>query len=127
MKNKNKLMIGCIAGGAVLAALLVAFFVLSKEYFGGSFSPKAVLSNTDVSALSVDEALDAMNQSKGFEIQVQGKDKNYDIDISDAVTREFDKNEVQQAKNSIGFGSYLFHREVVMSLKPQSVSVDKNA
>ena len=54
MKNKNKLMIGCIAGGAVLAALLVAFFVLSKEYFGGSFSPKAVLSNTDVSALSVD-------------------------------------------------------------------------
>ena len=78
MKNKNKLMIGCIAGGAVLAALLVAFFVLSKEYFGGSFSPKAVLSNTDVSALSVDEALDAMNQSKGFEIQVQAKDKNYD-------------------------------------------------
>ena len=127
MKNKNKLMIGCIAGGAVLAALLVAFFVLSKEYFGGSFSPKAVLSNTDVSALSVDEALDAMNQSKGFEIQVQAKDKNYDIDISDAVTREFDKNEVQQAKNSIGFGSYLFHREVVMSLKPQSVSVDKTA
>lgn len=126
MREKKGLLIGCITGGVVLVALLVVFFISSKEFYAGRFSSSAMVSNTDVSAMTVEEALESMNSSDNFSIVIK-KDKNdYTIDISEAVTRVFDSRQVEECQSQISFLDYLFHRDVVVSLKPDSARVDQN-
>lgn len=125
MKEKKKLLFGCIAGGVMLAALIVAFFVSSKEFFTGRFTASAMVSNTDVSTMTVEEALASMNSSDGFSIVVKKAGKDYVIDISEAVTRSFDSGQVEKCQSGISFFDYLFHRDVVLSLKPDSAQIDQ--
>lgn len=126
MKENKKVLIGCIVGACVFVCLLIAFFISSKEYFSGNFAPHAIVSNTDVSAMSVEEAVQKMNDAEGFTVSL-AKDKNeYTIDVSDAVSREFEHEQVQNSKEEISFVDYLFHREVVLSLQPNDVQIDKN-
>ena len=124
MRENRKILIGCVAGGCVLICLLVAFFVSSKEYFSGAFSPHAMVSNTDVSAMTVEEAVQKMNAAEGFMVSVVKGDKEYAIDISSSVSREFGQEQVQDSKEEISFFDYLFHRDVVISLKPNNVQID---
>lgn len=125
MKEKKKLLIGCIAGGVVLVALLAVFFISSKEFFTGRFAPSVMVSNTDVSTMTVEEALNSMNSSDGFSIVIRKNEKDYTIDISEAVTRSFDSGRVEDCQSQISFFDYLFHRDVVLSLKPDSVQVNQ--
>lgn len=124
MREKKGLIIGCTAGAVLLIALLAVFFLSSKEFYTGRFSAKAMVSNTDVSAMTVEEALASMNSSDGFTIVLKKDDTDYTIDISEAVQREFDNNQVEECRSQISFLDYLFHKDVVLSLKPDSVQVD---
>lgn len=125
MKENKKLLIGCIAGACVLICLLIAFFISSKEYFGGQFAPHAIVSNTDVSAMTVEEAIAKMNAAEGFTVTVNKDNKAYTIDISSAVSREFSQEQVKNSKDEISFMDYLFHRDVVLSLRPDKSEVDQ--
>ena len=91
MKNKKVLVIAGIIAGVAFLCLVGLFFFNSREYFSGQFGRKTYISNTDVSSLTVEEAVAVMNESKGFTVQFSKDGKVYDIDISDAVTREFTK------------------------------------
>lgn len=124
MKRK-KALIACIAGVCVFLCLLIAFFVSGKEYFQGVFAPHAIVSNTDVSALSVEEAVTKMNTTDKFTVSLTKNEKKYDIDITGAVSREFDREQVQELKEEISFFDYLFHRDIVLSLKPKSIELDE--
>lgn len=125
MKENKKIVIGCIAGACVFVCLLIAFFISSKDYFSGNFAPHAIVSNTDVSAMSVEEAVQKMNDAEGFTVSLTKDKKEYTIDISGAVSREFDREQVQNSKEEISFVDYLFHRDVVLSLQPNDVQIDE--
>ena len=127
MTDKKKMIIGCSAGAVVLVALLAAFFISSKEFYAGRFSAKAVVSNTDVSAMTVEEAVQSMNQSDGFSIVLKKDGAEYSVDISEAVNREFNDSQVQACKDQISFWDYLMHKEVNLSLKPSMASIDQEA
>lgn len=121
MKRKHFL----VAGVCVFVCLLIAFFVSGKDYFNGNFTAHAIVSNTDVSALSVEEALEKMNAAEGFTVSLTKDGTEYNIDISNAVSREFDIEQVQNSKEMISFADYLLHRDVVLSLKPNSIQLDE--
>jgi len=125
LTDKKKLIIGCSAGAVVLVALLAAFFISSKEFYMGRFSAKAVVGNTDVSAMTVEEAIQSMNQSDGFSIVMKKDGAEYVVDISEAVTREFADSQVEACKEQISFWEYLTHKDVVLSLKPNTATVDQ--
>lgn len=123
MKENKKFIIGGIAGAVVFLGLLAAFFVCSREFYAGRFSAHAMVSNTDVSGMTAEEALQSMNHSDGFSINLKKDGTSYAVDISQAVFREFDSGEVQECLSRISFLDYLFRREVVLSLKPDKVQV----
>ena len=75
--------------------------------------------------MTVEEALNSMNSSDGFSIVIRKDEKDYTIDISEAVTRSFDSGRVEDCQSQISFFDYLFHRDVVLSLKPDSVQVNQ--
>ncbi|MCH5252545.1 MAG: L,D-transpeptidase family protein [Lachnospiraceae bacterium] len=125
MEKKKKWFFGVLTGGAAFVALVVLFFVSSKEFFMGRFSPRAMLSNTDVSAMTVEEAVNSMNRTDGFSIVLDKENKTYTVDISDAVSREFNNAQVEKCQDELSFFDYLFHRDVVLSLKPDSAQVDQ--
>ena len=99
--KKKKLLIGCIIGGAVFAALLVLFFLSSKEFYMGRFSPSVMVSNTDVSAMTVEEAVNSMNRSDGFSLVLKKEDTDYTVDISQAVSRVFNNSEVEKCQREL--------------------------
>ncbi len=113
MKENKKILIACIVGACVFICLLITFFVSSKEYFSGDFAPHAIVSNTDVSAMSVEEAVEKMNAAEGFTITLIKEKQEYKIDISQAVSREFNQEQVQSKKEDISFSDYLFHRDEI--------------
>jgi lipoprotein-anchoring transpeptidase ErfK/SrfK len=115
---------GIIAGVAFLC-LVGLFFFNSREYFSGQFGRKTYISNTDVSSLTVEEAVAVMNESKGFTVQFSKDGKVYDIDISDAVTREFTKDEVVECKDNLTFTEYLLGQEKDFQVKPAQSMVDE--
>lgn len=124
MKNRKVLaIVGIIAGVAALC-LVGLFFFNSKEYFAGQFGRKTTISNTDVSSLTVEEAVEAMNDSRGFVVRFQKEDKPYHVDISEAVTREFSEDEVLRCKDDMSFGEYLFAEEKDFEVKPQQSVVN---
>lgn len=124
MKKKGLVITGIIAG-VVLLCLVGLFFFNSREYFADQFGRKTYISNTDVSSLTVDEAVAVMNDSRGFTVRFLKDDKEYDVDISVAVTREFSKEEVVECKDNFTFIEYLFGREKDFQVKPSSSAVDE--
>lgn len=66
-----------------------------------------------------------MNESKGFTVQFSKDGKVYDIDISDAVTREFTKDEVVECKDNLTFTEYLLGQEKDFQVKPAQSMVDE--
>lgn len=124
MKKKGLVITGIIAG-VVLLCLVGLFFFNSREYFADQFGRKTYISNTDVSSLTVDEAVAVMNDSRGFTVRFLKDDKEYDVDISAAVTREFSKEEVVECKDNFTFIEYLFGREKDFQVKPSSSAVDE--
>ncbi len=127
MKGKKKLWIGCIAGGVVMITLLVIFLTLSKEFYLGRFTRNTIVSNTDVSAMTAGEAVSYMNQADGFDILIRKNGEEYKIDVSQAVTREFDETQVEESRQNISFWDYLSHERVEVSLQPERVQVDETA
>lgn len=124
MKKKGLVITGIIAG-VVLLCLVGLFFFNSREYFADQFGRKTYISNTDVSSLTVDEAVAVMNASRGFTVRFLKDNKEYDVDISAAVTREFSKEEVVECKDNFTFMEYLFGREKDFQVKPSSSAVDE--
>ncbi len=125
MKNKKVLVIAGIIAGVAFLCLVGLFFFNSREYFSGQFGRKTYISNTDVSSLTVEEAVAVMNESKGFTVQFSKDGKVYDIDISDAVTREFTKDEVVECKDNLTFTEYLLGQEKDFQVKPAQSMVDE--
>ena len=125
MKNKKVLVIAGIIAGVAFLCLVGLFFFNSREYFSGQFGRKTYISNTDVSSLTVEEAVAVMNESKGFTVEFSKDGKVYDIDISDAVTREFSKDEVVECKDNLTFTEYLLGQEKDFQVKPAQSTVDE--
>lgn len=114
-----------IIAGVVLLCLIGVFFFNSKEYFSDQFGRKTIISNTDVSSMTVDEAVAVMNESRGFKVTFLKNEKSYDVDISKAVTRTFSKDEVVECKENFTFVEYLFGKEKDFHVKPQEAVVDE--
>ncbi len=125
MKNKKVLVLTGIIAGVAFLCLVGLFFFNSREYFSGQFGRKTYISNTDVSSLTVEEAVAVMNESKGFTVQFSKDGKVYDIDISDAVSREFSKDEVVECKDNLTFTEYLLGQEKDFQVKPAQSMVDE--
>lgn len=125
MRGKRKLWAGCIASGVILIALLVIFFAASKEFYLGRFTKNTILSNTNVSAMTVEEAVNTMNEAEGFSILVKKNGEEYNIDVSQAVTREFNVEQVEESRDDLSFWDYLHSVQVEVSLQPNSVQVDE--
>lgn len=126
MGKRKKLVIG-IAGGISLFAFLVVFFLLTKEFFFQKFSYGITLSNTDVSSMTVSQALETMNSTEHFDLTVKKEDKEFVIDISDAVSRTFDRNQIEKSREEISLVDYVVRREKSMSVKPVSVGIDQDS
>lgn len=123
MKKKGLIITGIIAG-LVLLCLAGIFLFNSREYFADKFGRKTYISNTDVSSLTVDEAVAVMNDSRGFSVRFYKDKEKYDVDISAAVTREFSKEEVVECKDNFTFVEYFLGREKDFQVKPSSSVVD---
>lgn len=124
MQKKKFIIVARTVLCLILLGAAVTFFYYSKEYFSDEFGRKTVISNTDVSSMTVDEAIAVMNASKGFSVEFSKDGVVQDIDISAAVTREFSKEEVIQCKESFTFQEYLFGREKDYQVKPAHSVVD---
>lgn len=127
MKSKKVLWIVGIITGVVLLCLVGLFFFNSKEYFAGKFGRNTYISNTDVSSMTVEEAVAVMNESKGFVVHFTKDDKTYDVDISSAVSREFSQDEVVECKEKFTFGEFLLGKEKDFEVKPTNSVVDEEA
>ncbi len=123
-KKKVLLITGIIAGVMVLCLAAVVIFN-SKEYFTDKFGRKTFISNTNVSMMTVDEAVAVMNESRGFNIIVSRGGETKNIDISAAVTREFSKDEVVECKKNFTFLEYLFGQEKDFKVEPQRSTVNE--
>ena len=125
MKNRKVLVIAGIISGVLLLCLVGLFLLNSREYFSDQFGRKTFISNTDVSSMTVDEAVAVMNASRGFTVEFSRDGKTQDVDISEAVTREFSKDEVVECKENVTFFEYLSGREKDFQVKPDNSVVDE--
>ncbi len=125
MKKKRALLIVGIVTGVAIMCLTGLFFFYSKEYFEGQFGRKTYISNTDVSSLTVEEAMVAMNESTGFKVTFSKNGKEQQVDISDAVTRVFSMEQVVACKSDFTFAEYLFGHEKDFQVKPDQAMVDE--
>lgn len=125
MKSKKGWIIIGIIAGVMLLCLVGLFFSNSREYFSDKFGRKTYISNTDVSSMTVDEAVAVMNDSRGFTVRFFKDSEEYKVDISAAVTREFSKEEVVECKDNFTFVEYLFGQEKDFQVKPSSSLVDE--
>lgn len=125
MKKKKVLVITGIIAGVALLCLVGLFFFNSREYFSDQFGRKTYISNTDVSSMTVDEAVAVMNASKGFTVEFSKDGKVQGVDISEAVSREFSKDEVVECKENFTFAEYLFGQEKDFQVKPDNSTIDE--
>ena len=123
MSAKTKVLI--VLGTATLIALGVTIYIFADNFFKGRFPEQTtVIANTDVSDKTVDEALKSMNAAEGLHMSVTKDDIAYTVDISSAVKRLFDTEQVEEAKSDISFFSYLFHTKVSKAVTPKNVEID---
>ncbi len=109
-----------------LVAGCVAIFIVANNFFMGKFpEQRTIIGGTEVSDKNVSDALVAMNAADGLKMTVNKDGVEHTISISDAVTRMFDREQVESAKSDISFFDYLFHNDVDMSLRPTSVFIDE--
>lgn len=125
MKKKTGLIIGGLIAGIAVLCLVGLFLFNSKEYFADQFGRNTFISNTNVSSMTVDEAIAVMNESKGFKVTFSKGGKVQEVDISAAVTREFSKDEVVECKNNFTFQEYLFGEEKDFQIKPNHSEVNE--
>lgn len=126
MWKKKLLIIAGIITGTALLGVLGVFFYKSKEYFADQFGRNTYISNTNVSSMTVDEAVEVMNESKGFSVEFSKNGKIHEIDISASVRREFSKDEVIECKENVSFQEYLFGRKRDFQVKPSHSVVDES-
>ncbi len=124
MKKKVVLIAGIITSVAVLC-LAGLFFFNSREYFADQFGRNTYISNTDVSSLTVEEAVVAMNESKGFQVSFRKNGKVQQVDVSAAVTREFSRDKIVACKSDFTFIEYLFGKEKDFHVQPEQAVVDE--
>nr|MBP3599410.1 L,D-transpeptidase family protein [Eubacterium sp.] len=123
--KKRILKIGGIILGVVVLCLLGLFFYKSREYFSDQFGRNTYISNTNVSSLTVDEAVTAMNESRGFYVVFVKNGAEQQIDISSAVSRLFSQEEIAACKSKFTFFEYLFGTEKDFQVKPEQAVVDE--
>lgn len=125
MWKKRFMMAARIVVCLAMLGAAAAFLYNSKEYFSNEFGRKTFISNTDVSSMTVDEAVAVMNASEGFSVEFSKDGVVQDIDISAAVTREFSREEITQCRESVTFQEYLFGSEKDYQVKPAHSVVDE--
>ncbi len=128
MKEKKKLLIAVIAVVAVIVISITTILILARNYFMGKFPTNAMISNTSVSAMTVEEATEQLNISEGFAVSITKQGNTSDIIIESAVKREFDLDEVKKCLEEISLVDHITQKEVNFALKPVAnlVSVDQN-
>lgn len=126
MWKKKLLIIAGIITGTALLGVLGVFFYKSKEYFANQFGRNTYISNTNVSSMTVDEAVEVMNESKGFSVEFSKNGTVHEIDISASVRREFSKDEVIECKKNVSFQEYLFGSQRDFQVKPSHSVVDES-
>lgn len=125
MKNKKVLVITGIITGVAVLCLVGLFFFNSREYFADKFGRRTYISNTDVSSMTVDEAIAVMNDSRGFLVEFSKDGEARAVDISAAVSREFSRDEVAECKENFTFFEYLLGREKDFQVQPDASEVDE--
>lgn len=126
MWKKKLLIIAGIITATALLGVLGVFFYKSKEYFADQFGRNTYISNTNVSSMTVDEAVEVMNESKGFSVEFSKNGKVHEIDISASVRREFSKDEVIECKDNVSFQEYLFGSQRDFQVRPSHSVVDES-
>ncbi len=123
--KKRMLLISGIIFGVILLCLTGLFLFYSREYFADQFGRNTYISNTDVSSLTVEEAVTAMNESRGFMVTFEKNGKDKRVDITAAVTREFSTDKIVACKSNLTFVEYLFGREKDFHVEPEQSAVDE--
>ncbi|MCR5692283.1 MAG: L,D-transpeptidase/peptidoglycan binding protein [Eubacterium sp.] len=126
MKENKKVLIGCITGGVALVALLAVIFILSRNYFGGKFAADTIANGTQVGSMTVDQAVEVLNQAPNCTILVDKDGSQYKVNISQAVNMDYSKDQVQDAKDQISFFSYLLQKTVEVNVQAASVTADSD-
>ena len=120
------LKIAIILAAISLVAGFVAIFIVANNFFMGKFpEQRTIIGGTEVSDKNVSDALVSMNAADGIQMVVAKDGNDYVVPIADAITRMYDREQVENAKDDISFFDYLFHNEVDMPLKPTSVTIDE--
>lgn len=123
--KKKVLLISGITAGTVLLCLLGLFFFYSREYFADQFARHTYISNTDVSSLTVEQAVMVMNESRGFGVTFNKNGGTQSVDISAAVSRKFTKEEIAACKSQFTFWEYVSGREKEFRIEPVRADVDE--
>ena len=125
MSKKAKVFI--IIGILAVMGIGVTVFFFAENFFFGKFPESStILANTDVSNKTVTEAVTAMNNAEGLKMTITKDNIAYTVDISSAVKRDFDTDQVKEARRGISFFSYLFKTKVSKAVSPKSVEIDMN-
>lgn len=124
MKKKVLLVSGIVSSVLVLC-LLGLFFFNTREYFADQFGRHTYISNTDVSSLTVEEAVMAMNESRGFCVTFTKNGTTQSVDISSTISREFSEEEIVACKGESTFIEYLFGRRKEFQVEPAHSDVDE--
>ena len=120
------LKIALILAAISLIAGLVAIFIVANNFFMGKFpEQRTIIGGTEVSDKNISDALVAMNAADGLQMVVNKEGNEHVIPISNAVTRMYERSQVEKAKSDISFFDYLFHNSVEMPLHPMSVIIDE--
>ena len=120
------LKIALILAAISLIAGLVAIFIVANNFFMGKFPvQRTIIGGTEVSDKNISDALVAMNAADGLQMVVNKEGNEHVIPISNAVTRMYERSQVEKAKSDISFFDYLFHNSVEMPLHPMSVIIDE--
>ena len=111
-----------------LIAACVAVFVVANNFFMGKFPQQStIVGGTQVQGCGVSEAVIALNAAEGLQMTMEKDGVPYTIPLTGSVTRMYERDQVEGAKDNISFFDYLFHTPVEMPLQPKSVTIDEKA
>ena len=126
IRMSKKLKVLLIVAALSLVAAFIAVFIIANNFFMDRFPVQStIIGGTEVSGMTVSEAVVAMNASEGLKMTVNKDGVEHNIPIASSVVRMFDGDQVRQAKKEISFFSYLFHTPVEHALHPESVNIDE--
>ena len=126
IRMSKRLKVLLIVAALSLVAAFIAVFIIANNFFMDRFPVQStIIGGTEVSGMTVSEAVVAMNASEGLKMTVNKDGVEHNIPIASSVVRMFDGDQVRQAKKEISFFSYLFHTPVEHALHPESVNIDE--